>query len=271
MSETIQHQRDASAVYEVELVRKDGTDLEYDGTEVLTVQFWPGDTRDPIAGLTAAWETPPDLVSVTVPQSVTEDLDPGVYKVHVMVGPTNAWVWAAEFFLDILPGPGTDDAPAVYATYDELLKVAPWVRTLAEDDQQAGFLEQRAQARQWLDKVILAKRTSATPYYSGSEIFQTGVGGSHFVDSTMQDALLADGLLTTSVNGLRLREAVSHKAAAIVASRQFALTRESGYAERKMEHEFEASGIVACAIAEVDTDDDDDIDVRVNLGSFRIH
>lgn len=128
----------------------------FDGDETFTVQIWTGDDQAAAAELTgvAAWLVQGESVRVTLLPADLEDLLPGTYRLRVKVAPDIA-AWDGR--IQLTAGPGTAFASPIYATADDLRRLVPWIEDLQSQADQAGFAEQLAMARRWLDEQIAAR------------------------------------------------------------------------------------------------------------------
>jgi hypothetical protein len=128
----------------------------YNGTETVTSRLWAGDDRAEIdPALTVAWSNAAQgLIDLDYAGTDTAALDRGTYTAEVLVD--GVLVWSGT--LEVLAGPGDAVAPATYGTYDGmLLRGGTWVTGLNDPASQGGFVEERASARVWTDRLILAR------------------------------------------------------------------------------------------------------------------
>lgn len=154
----------------------------YTTSNILGGYVWAGEDQIPLITFSPTTPTPPATAStilwhtdgtdakadLTIPGGVggyTTGLDIGVYRVVVTVD-TNA---AFEASLKITWAPGKDVKERVYCSYEEVMQVARWVEQVQDpDEDQAGFLRQRVQAREEIDDAIVAA-------YRGTSIGQFGL------------------------------------------------------------------------------------------------
>lgn len=149
--------RDSAKSWVVFLTSETGDALTYTSGDAVSALLWAGDDRASTA-VTAAWQTAPDKVRVTITSAQVGSLDPGKYRLRVYVGSGTSQRHAAEAVLTLLDGPGTSTAPATYCTAEDVRQLLPRLDDYSDPDtDQTGFAEQRAVARQWLDAIIMAK------------------------------------------------------------------------------------------------------------------
>lgn len=125
----------------------------YTGSEELTAVVWAGDDQSPLFAPTVTWNTPAAaLVNVTISGTNTAALTPATYRIDVsadgVVGATAA--------LTIDWAPGSAPVRPTYCTIRDLRREANWIDDLQNLEQhQAGFADECADARDWLDENIL--------------------------------------------------------------------------------------------------------------------
>lgn len=134
----------------------------YAGTETLGLVVWQGDDQTPATLTTSAatWVSGPNgQVLVTLTSADTANLTVGLWRLRVTITTGGEVVPAYEAILDVRPVSGSASPVATYCTFDDVLKVAPWVRRLVLDDQamQGTLAEHRGLARQWLDRQLLSR------------------------------------------------------------------------------------------------------------------
>lgn len=143
-----------------------GSALVYSGSEVLGGSVWIGEDQTPLITLAPTWNTPASgTADLTIIGTATAPLEIGVYRLVVTIDGNASF----EASLKITWAPGRDVVQRVYCSYEEVLQVARWVEQVQDpDEDQAGFLRQRVQAREEIDDAIVAS-------YRGTSIGQFGL------------------------------------------------------------------------------------------------
>lgn len=137
-------------------------------TDTLAVAVWQGDDLAALATPTASWvdaDAAKYLISF-VPAD-TEDLAPGKYRIQATATrSTRTWV-LLDGWLEVTATPGSTEAATALVTADQMLVYAPWLDDLATASDQAGFLEQRVRAGQWLFDLLCDRWRPAGPFNLG--------------------------------------------------------------------------------------------------------
>jgi hypothetical protein len=204
--ETLRVAAATGAVYTLTIRDADGNAVTtYAGTETLTAKLWAGDDITALATPTLAWANH-DAGTVTLTLSAANTTQtPATYQIRCTV--TDGGV-AYEFYrawLKIEASPGSATAPATYCGFDDMLELAgDLADALLESSDQAGFAEQRAKARRWTDRVVVARAKDVISTQAerhspvvGSEAIDitTGVddgpewGPSIYPDTSIRDAV----------------------------------------------------------------------------------
>lgn len=124
--------------------------LAYVGTETLEAIVWAGDDQSALATLTPTWaDATAGEVSLTIPAATTAALDPAAYTISLTVVSASVKYEGWRAWLRVESGPGSADAPAVWCSYDDMLRFASWLDQIQGESDTAGFAEQRARATEW--------------------------------------------------------------------------------------------------------------------------
>jgi hypothetical protein len=125
----------------------------YSGGEALAGAVWAGDDQAPLFTFIPTWNTPvAATVNVVVSGTHTAALTPANYRLRFTVNGGDAF----ESVLEITWAPGTATPRPTYITIRDLRAEADWIDELQNTEQhQAGFADQCADARDWLDENIL--------------------------------------------------------------------------------------------------------------------
>jgi hypothetical protein len=260
----------------------------YTGTEELTLEVWAGDDRTALAltNSTVEWGgtdtdgtvyTADDgVVTVTIASADTapaedeDDPDPPAPGSYTLACSLEDGGETYEFYrasLGITARPGTAAAAPVYCTLNDLTKIAAWVATLqdfAED--QAGFAEQRGEARAWCDGAIQRHHRGSSAG-AGIGALLGSIGGRTGRASTWLQAQLDAGrLVLTTPDGRKIVRACAYHALSLILRPQIGSRGETPYQVLAARFAVMAEDELASAVAEIDTNDDGAGDIAIDLG-----
>jgi hypothetical protein len=137
----------------------------FTGSETFSAILSTGDDQAQTATLSAAWDTTisgnPSTVSaptikLTVPTSAISSLAAGIYFYQVIINPGTDNLEAARGRLQLRVASGSTATLPVYCSFADMTRIVPWVATLASDEDQTGFAEQRNSARVWFENILFA-------------------------------------------------------------------------------------------------------------------
>lgn len=206
---------------------------QFDGTEVLLCEVWPGSDRAVVATLPVAWfnaqtgETNPPAdwtrLKIEFPAASLADLEIGRYLVDVTADDKDKHL--ARFAFDLVSGPGTAVARPVYHTYKQLKDECPWVDRFADHlNDETGFADAAADARDWIDDCII----KAVPDDSGEGLSSNEWGwtwGSDLYSPSRYAEALADGgMALTTAGGSQVVKASVYKTLATLCRRAVGMT-----------------------------------------------
>lgn len=254
----------------------------YTSAATLAATVWPGDDRLASFSPTAAWtDAPAGTLTLTFAAAHTAALEPGEYPVLLAITAGGLTAQQVVATLRIRSAPGTAVAPPVYGTYDEMLVYAPWLGRLQAASDQAGFREQRARARTWLDSLI-QRHWRGDRGYSGGGSLDTSLDALYeggrarrwgAISRTLQAWLDADRLVRTGPTGAQIKECVAKKAIASVCAPQLGSPdKETSYQQLAVRFQREAEALAGCLTVEIDTSTPADGigDIVVDLGTADI-
>lgn len=199
----------------------DGNPLVMTGSESLVCEVWIGGDHAPLFTVTpTASDAAVGQWDVAITPAQTTGMSQGLYDVLVKYADGSGDCYYGG--LEILQAPGTGTPGKTYGTYNDLLKVAQWVKMVQTEDDEAGFLEQRIDARAWLDDILLKsyRGAASSPNYEMSIAAQTFAGGgarrTAFPSRWLREQLDADKLILRA----DVVRAVSYYAASLVGLNQ---------------------------------------------------
>lgn len=253
----IEVRKGSTATFQVRLKHETDATLTYTGSEARTCEVWAGDDRSILFQPTATWVTPPDLLEITIAAADLTSIDPGTYRVRLLLGSATKVV-VAEDDLKVLAGPGSATTLPTYCSAEDLRRLFARVESLQDPEDRVGFEEQRALARQWLDSLILKAHRPAG-YDPTVKVLASGFGA----DSTVKGWLDGNKLIVSD----DIRQASAHYALSLIFEAQLSADTESkvDYSMLADRHRFRAEQRVGGLVAEIDLNADGIGDVAIPL------
>lgn len=241
----------------------------YTADDPLTCVLWPGGDLATVATLPASWvDADEGTVQVDFPASAFTALDAGIYKAAVRLA-TSPPVDLAYLEVELTVGPASGSARPTYITREDLEEEFPGLESMLGhvDADGTGFLKLRADARDWLDLLVLS-------HYRPCDV----VGPLQFsipwiptppeTNAWLADYLAGDRLLLTTPNGRRL---VRAQVAWVLAKVFRRAANASGQAGNLLDlsdfYARQADSLIATSIAEIDTNDDGSADLTISFRS----
>ena len=236
----------------------------------LAATLWTGDDQSPLSPAPVAeWlNAGAGTVTLTIPGEVTSGLEPGIYRLRLSVVDAGQTQPVYETGLQVRSSPGSATPAPIYGSAADLHTYAPWLDQLQDlPSAQAGFREQRARARSWLEDLLHSRYRGGSCVGIGNPRgwgwgYRAGQGRSPWLVAE----LAADHLLVTD----RVREICARKAIALVCESQIGPDPKNPYVALAARYHAQASSLATCLVAEVDTDGDGVADVVISLGDFRV-
>ena len=130
-------------------------------SDTLAAVAWAGPGQAPLFSPVVAWIDPTaSTISLRFPASATTALDPGIYSVRVSLttGGANVELFTGQFELTPGPAAGAPTLATRCSLQDMLLYGKGALRKLASAPETAGFLAERARARNYFDAVLHRRR-----------------------------------------------------------------------------------------------------------------
>jgi hypothetical protein len=241
----------------------------YDGTEPLSLALWDGDDRAPLAlaASTAAWLVPADgTLTLHLDRADSAAWAPGRYRGLVSLTDGPDVVPAFAFVLVVEATAGAAAALPVYGSAQDLRRFCPWIDEIQSPNDQAGFAEQRAEAREWLDDILLVNdRGGGVALYQGS--YRGGAGNlavrSGIRNPWLVEQLAADRLVLTA----RLRRAVSYYALGLILTPKLGSRDKTSFQQLGRLFHAQAEEELVGLTAELDTDGDGTSDYAIDLST----
>jgi len=245
-----------------------------DMTSGATVEakVWPGDDRAPILTIAGdATDAATGYFAVTFAADDTASVAEGLYRYQVLATEGGTTVTVFDGRIRISGIPGTATAPTTYCSFEDMKRLAPWIEDLADaDEDQAGFAEQRGEARKWLD--VLAQKHYRVPGIGNRQTsldhllgYGDTVGDR---DATLQGWLDDDRLILDD----DVVRACAHYAIAEVCTGKLTpgtVGSGAGYSQFAAYHRAQARGKASTLALRLDTTEtpDGECDVVIRLGT----
>jgi hypothetical protein len=146
------------------LRRADGTaETEYDESATLVAEAWAGDDRAVAFNPTVAWdEVGEGTITHTIDGDDTADVEPGTYRAMLSITQGAATTRREYGPIVLTAVPGSAVAGKVYCSQNDMLTIFPQLGKLQDiDADQTGFIEQRVEARRWVDRQVMSRARTA--------------------------------------------------------------------------------------------------------------
>jgi hypothetical protein len=254
-----------------------------DADPVVALACWPGDDRAALAlggSSVAVEDAAAGRLRLDLAGSDTAGLAPGDYRLQLAIVAGGRSTRRDLGILRLTAAPGSAAGRPAYCTPDDLRRLAgSWLDDQAEHDaDQAGFLEQRADARNWLDGLVQRHyRGGSWARQSTLDHLLDGGGGAgrwprrrdgrH--DARLQAWLDADRLALDTPDGRRLVDACACWALARICDRQLGGGENDPWPARARRYRAQAEHLAAGSVAGIDTTEPADgvADLVIDLGT----
>lgn len=250
----------------------------FEATDTLRATVWAGDNEVSLLTPTALWQSAPNgQVLVRFENADTVNLAPGPYYLQVyatrpasanppIVARTTALLPHGTS-LTVIPASGTAVPRPTYINITDVRKIAPWIDDLQVPENRAGFDDQLADARDWLDEVTLRNyrggNVSLLGYHGFAlDAWYTGGGRrTSLVNRWLKAALVANQLLVTP----RIKNICAYYALSRIC--ETFITKSGQYVALASRFRFEAESLLASTTVEIDVNGDGYGEVPINLSS----
>ena len=166
----------------------------------LVATVWKGNDTAAIIHPTATWvDAPNGSLKLAFQDADTASLEFGVYDWCVDATFSGRTGRIAQGTILVTETAGTTAARPTYCELSDLLKYAPWINDIQYGNVVEGFADQRADAREWYDGVVL--RCFRSPGFVGmygahsQAIMSFGAGSRLGKSKWLTDALAANQLM----------------------------------------------------------------------------
>src|SRR5271157_2353629 len=243
-------------------------------TDTLSASVWAGSNETPLLTPAATWVSATNAqYQVTLQNTDSSSLAPGQYYLQAYATRAGTPARTTALLprgtsLEILAAPGTSFTPRpTYIAVTDIRKIAPWIDDLQVPDSNTGFDDQLADARDWLDEIVLRNYRGGNVSllgYHGFALDAWYTGGGRRTSLTnrwLYAALAANQLLVTP----RIRNVCSYYALSRICESM--ITKGGMYAMLAARYRLEAESLLASTTVEIDVNGDGFGEVPINFSS----
>lgn len=248
-------------------------------TDTLAATVWAGDNEVSLLTPAIAWiAATKGQVMISFVDVDTTILPIGQYylqafaTVPAVVGPPPVAARTTRLLphgtsLEILAKSGTDTPRPRYINITDVRKIAPWIDDLQVPENRSGFDDQLADARDWLDELVLRNyrggNVSLLGYHGFAlDAWYTGGGRRTALTNRWLKAVLAANqlLVTPRVKNICAYYALSRICESMI-------TKSGQYISLASRFRFEAESLLASSTVEIDVNNDGFGEVPINFTS----
>ncbi|HMB08847.1 MAG TPA: hypothetical protein VKP69_34610 [Isosphaeraceae bacterium] len=126
------------------------------GSDAIASRVWRGDAQPTLVAPATAWLSAPlGTFQVAFGDADTQALECGQYRIQTTAARAGRTAVLLDAWLRLSAAPGAAASRPTYGPSSDLVKYAKWIANLQDPDDLEGFADQRADAREWLDHIIL--------------------------------------------------------------------------------------------------------------------
>lgn len=275
----------SSVPFNAPVVDTNNNPITLQGTETLAGIVWPGGDQPRSFALTPVFDSLPGNNTITtVSASDVAALDSATYFVSLTID-FGAGLGPQEYYrgtLEVQADAASATAPPVYCTIDDLRLYAEWIDDLQSVHTETGFLQQRGQARKWLDEIIVANYKYLN---FNLQLGQAGFGSLAMMvgnrdpipSKWLRDQLANDVVITNGVysgTGLIVREStveiVAKRALYLICSAQLGRQGDTSYQDMARRFQRESESMVMCYRPEIYPTSNGYAGLMVNCGGTNL-
>jgi hypothetical protein len=271
MSIALQLAAGASRDYPFQALNADGSVPSFFvSTDPITCAVWTGESEAPVAEPSASWISAAQAQFMISFQDLdTANLSPLVYYIQATASHLGRSVTLLPrgSTIEIVAAPGSAPARPTYITYQDLAKIAPWISDLQAPSGDSGFADQCADARDWIDELILRNYRGGNVSllgYHGFALDAWYTGGARRTSLTnrwLKECLVANMLLVTP----RVKAVCAYFALSRICESM--ITSNAQYISLSARFRLEAESLVASTTFELDINGDGFGEVPINMSS----
>jgi hypothetical protein len=262
----------------IQLLNRDGTPAAnvFLTTDTLAASVWQGSNETPLVQPAVAWGSSgaaAGQIVISLQNADSASLAIGQYYLQAFATragtpPRTTALLPRGSTLEILPAPGTSFvARPTYISIVDVRKIAPWIEDLQAPQSNTGFDDQLADARDWLDELVLRNYRGGNVSllgYHGFALDAWYTGGGRRTSLTnrwLKQALAANQLLVTP----RVKLICAYYALSRIC--ESFITKSGQYVALAARFRYEAEALLASTTVELDINNDGFGEVPVNFTS----
>jgi len=277
MGLTLEITQGAARDFPLQVFNADGTPATtFVNTDTLACSVWQGQNETPVLTPAVAWlggNAPTGQIVITFQNADSQGLAYGQYYIQVFATRTGTPTRTAALLpkgssITVLAAPSTTfTARPSYITIKSIRNIAPWIDDLIVPDSDSGFDNQIADARSWLDELIIRNYRGGNVSllgYHGFALDAWYTGGGRRTSLTnhwLFTALQSNQLLVTQ----RVIDIQSYYALARIC--ECMITKAGQYISLAARFRLEAESLLASTTVEIDVNGDGWGEVPINFSS----
>ncbi len=277
MGLTLEITQGASRDYPLQITNPDGSPAtQFVNSDVLTASVWQGQNETPVLTPAVAWlnsYAPAGQIVITLQNTDSLSLAYGQYYIQAFATRAGTPTRTAALLpkgssLTVLAAAGvTFTARPTYITIASIRNIAPWIDDLVVPDSDSGFDNQLADARAWLDELVLRNYRGGNVSllgYHGFALDAWYTGGGRRTSLTNRwlfAALQSNQLLVTQ----RVKDICAYYALSRIC--ESLITKAGQYVSLASRFRFEAESLLASSTIEIDVNGDGFGEVPINFSS----
>ncbi len=277
MGLTLEITQGASRDFPLQVSNPDGTPAtQFLNTDTLTASVWQGQNETPVLTPAVAWlnsNAPAGQIVISLQNTDSLSLAYGQYYIQAFATregtpPRTAALLPKGSSLIVLAAPGIAfTARPTYIGITNIRNIAPWIDDLTVPDSDSGFDNQCADARSWLDEMVLRNYRGGNVSllgYHGFALDAWYTGGGRRTSLTNRwlfAALQSNQLLVTQ----RVKDICSYYALSRICESM--ITKAGQYVALAARFRFEAEALLCSSTIEIDVNGDGFGEVPINFSS----
>lgn len=245
-------------------------------TDTLTSSVWAGANETPLLTPATTWlnnNAPAGQIQVSFQNADSASLAFGIYFIQsfaTRAGSPNRTtaLLPRGSTIEILAATGaTFTARPTYISITDIRTIAPWIEDIQVPDSHTGFDEQCADARDWLDELVLRNyrggNVSLLGYHGFAlDAWYTGGGRrTSLANRWLKQVLAANQLLVTP----RVKQVCAYYALSRICESM--ITKGAQYISLAARFRFEAESLLSSTTVEIDVNGDGFGEVPINFSS----